>query len=98
MRYGFLHDIQELHIYEESIHIDDPTIYEEPLLDRDSSRWLEAMITEMDSMYTNQVWILIDPPKGIIPIRCKWIFKRKISAVGKVKTFKVMLIAKGLCL
>ena len=70
-RYSFLHDMQELHVHEESIHVDDPTTYEEALLDKDSSRWLEAMRTEMDSMYANQVWSLVDPPEGVIPIGCK---------------------------
>ena len=52
-RYGFLHDIQELHIHEEIIHDDDPTTYEEALYDKDSLKWLEAMRTEMDSIYAN---------------------------------------------
>ena len=42
-------------MHEESIHDDDPTTYEEALYDKDSSKWLEAMRTEMDSMYANQV-------------------------------------------
>ena len=37
VRYSFLHDMQELHVHEESIHADDPTIFEETLLDKDSS-------------------------------------------------------------
>ena len=37
-RYGFLHEMQELHVHEESIHFDDPTTYEEALYDKDSSR------------------------------------------------------------
>ena len=53
------------------------------------------MKAEMDSMYVNQVWTLIDPPKDIIPIGCKWIFKRKIGADGKVDTYKSRLVAKG---
>ena len=52
-RYGLLHDMQELHVHEESIHVDDPTTYEEALYDKDSSRWLDAMKTKMDSMYVN---------------------------------------------
>ena len=64
MRYDFLHDMQELQVHEEIIHIDDPTTYEEDLLDKDSSRWLEAMRTEMNSMYVNQVWSLVDLPEG----------------------------------
>ena len=58
-RYGFLHGMQELHIHEESIHDDDLTTYEEALCDNDSSRWLEAMRTEMDFMYVNQVQTLV---------------------------------------
>ena len=85
-RYGFFHKMQELHIHKESIHVDDPTIYEEALYDKDSSRWLDEMKIKMDSMYANQVWTLVDPPEGIVPIGCKWIFKRKIGADGKFDT------------
>ncbi|MDM1575530.1 reverse transcriptase domain-containing protein, partial [Escherichia coli] len=46
-------------------------------------------------MHSNQVWTLVDPPEGIVPIGCKWIFKRKIGADGKVETFKARLVAKG---
>ena len=93
-RYSFLHDMQELHVHEESILVDDPTTYEEALCDNDSLRWLEAMRTEMDSMHANQVWTLVDPPEGIVLIGCKWIFKRKISRDGKVETYKSRLVAK----
>ena len=70
-RYGFLHDMQELHVHEKSIHDDDPTTYEKALYDKDSSRWIDAMKIEMDSMHVNQVLMLIDPPEGIVPIGCK---------------------------
>ena len=43
--------MQELHVHEKSFHVDDPTNSEEALLDKDSSRWLEAMSVEMDSIY-----------------------------------------------
>ncbi len=49
-------------------HGDDPMTYEEAILDIDSSKWIEAMKSKMDSMYKNQVWDLIDPPEGIVPI------------------------------
>ena len=76
--------MQELHVHEESIHVDDPTTYEEVLYDKDSLIWLNAIKTEMNSMYANQVWTLVDPPEVIVPIGCKWIFKKKIDADGKV--------------
>ena len=54
-RYSLLHDMQKLHIHEEINHDDDPITYKEDLSNKDSSKWLEAMKTEMDSMYANQV-------------------------------------------
>ena len=46
-------------------------------------------------MKVNDVWILVDPPEGIKSIGCKWVFKRKRGANGKVETYKVYLVAKG---
>ena len=50
---------------------------------------------KMESMRVNDVWTLVDPPEGIKPIRCKWIFKRKRSTDGKVETYKAHLVVKG---
>ena len=46
-------------------------------------------------MHQNQVWYLVDPLEGIVPIGCKWIFKKKIGADGHIDTFKARLVAKG---
>ena len=31
----------------------------------------------MESMYANQVWTLVNPPKGVKPIRCKLGFQEE---------------------
>ena len=49
----------------------------------------------MESMYSNSVWSLVEAPKGVKPIGCKWIYKRKRGSDGKVETFKARLVAKG---
>ncbi len=46
-------------------------------------------------MDENQVWDLVDPPKGFVPIGNKWIFKKKIGFNGKVETYKARLVVKG---
>ena len=50
---------------------------------------------EIQSMYDNQVWTLIDPPEGTKTIGCKWVFKKKTDMDGKVHTYKARLVAKG---
>ena len=48
----------------------------------------------MDSIFSNQVWTLIDALEGVTPIRCKWIYKKKIGADGQIETYKIRLMAK----
>ncbi|KAG8501099.1 hypothetical protein CXB51_003178 [Gossypium anomalum] len=74
---------------------DEPRTYQEAVASLDSEKWLEAMRSEMDSMYENQVWTLVDPPKGVKPIGCKWVFKKKTDMDGNVQTYKGRLVAKG---
>ena len=77
------------------IEENDPLTYKEAMLDIDSGKWQEAMKSEIDSMHHNQVWDLVELPEGIVPIGCKWIYKRKRGLDGKVETFKARLVAKG---
>ena len=53
------------------------------------------MKSELDSMYSNQVWDLVKAPNGIKPIGCKWVYKRKGVIDRKFETFKARLVAKG---
>ncbi|KAL0444717.1 UNVERIFIED_CONTAM: hypothetical protein Slati_2194400 [Sesamum latifolium] len=73
----------------------DPRIYGEAMPDIDLDKCLEAMKSEMDSMGSNQVWTLVDPPKGVRPVGYKWVYKHKLGANGEVTTFKVRFVAKG---
>ncbi|KAL0286986.1 UNVERIFIED_CONTAM: hypothetical protein Sradi_7135100 [Sesamum radiatum] len=51
----------------------DPKTYGEAMSDIDSEKWIEAMKFEMDSMSSNKVWTLVDPPKGVKLVGCKWV-------------------------
>ena len=76
-------------------HVQDPTSYNEALIDRDVEFWKKAMNQEMESMYSNKVWELVEAPNGVKPIGCKWIYKRKRGVDGRVETFKARLVAEG---
>ena len=70
-------------------------IYSEAVMSSDFDKWLNAMKFEIDSMYANQVWMLVDAPESVTPIGCKWIFRKKIEVDGQVETYKVRLVAKN---
>jgi hypothetical protein len=74
---------------------DEPTTYKEAMIGPNSIKWHDAMKSEIESMYENQVWSLIDPPDGVKPIECKWIYKKKIDADGNISVYKARLVAKG---
>ena len=50
------------------------------MMSPDSAKWLEAMKSEMGSMYENKVWTLVDLPDDRQAIENKWIFERKTDA------------------
>ena len=74
---------------------DEPKNYEEAMMSLDSSKWLEAMKSEIGSMYENKVWTLVDLPDDRQAIENKWIFKKKTDADGNVSIYKARLVAKG---
>ena len=40
----------------------DPCNYDEALKDKNAELWKKVMKSEMQSMYSNQVWDLMEPP------------------------------------
>ena len=73
---------------------DEPTNNEEVMMSLDSDKWLEAMKSEMGSMYENKVWTLVDLPDDRQGIENKWIFKRKTDADSSVTIYKARIVAK----
>ena len=73
----------------------EPTNYEEVMMSPDSVKWLEAMKSEMGSMYENKVWTLVDLPNDRQAIENKWIFKRKTGADSSVTIYKARLVENG---
>ena len=72
----------------------EPMNYEEAMMSPDSDRWLEAMKSEIGSMYENKVWTLVDFPDDRKAIDNKWIFKKKTDTDGNVTINKARLVTK----
>ncbi|KAA0062092.1 gag/pol protein [Cucumis melo var. makuwa] len=75
--------------------VKDPLFYKHAMNDVDKNQWIKAMDLEIESMYFNLVWELVNIPEGVNLIGCKWIYKRKRDSARKVQTFKARLVAKG---
>ena len=72
----------------------DPISYNKAIFDKNSRNWQSAIKVEMESMYSNHIWELVEPPVNVKPISCKWVYKRKRGPCGLVETFKTRLVAK----
>jgi hypothetical protein len=73
----------------------DPILFSQALESVDSTKWMNAMKDELKSMDQNEVWDLIELPKGYKKVGCKWVYKTKRDSKGNIERFKARLVAKG---
>nr|GFA31063.1 hypothetical protein [Tanacetum cinerariifolium] len=57
--------------------------------------WVEAMQEELLQLKIQNVWVLVDCPKGVRPIGTKWVLKNKKDESGIVIRNKARLVAQG---
>ena len=72
----------------------EPMSYGEAMVGPDSDKWLEAMKSEIGSMYDNKVWTLVDLSDDRQAIENKWIFKKKTDADGNDTIYEARLVSK----
>jgi hypothetical protein len=87
-----------VYMYEDTNDVgieNNPSPFKEAMKSRHLSAWLCATKDEMKSMNTNDVWDLVEIPKGAKTIGCKWIYKTKHDSKGNIERFKARLVAKG---
>nr|GEV68538.1 ribonuclease H-like domain-containing protein [Tanacetum cinerariifolium] len=70
----------------------EPSSFEEASKD---PNWICATNDEMNALYENDTWYLVDLPSGTKPIGSKWVFKIKYKSDGEVDRFKARVVAKG---
>jgi hypothetical protein len=75
--------------------LDEPATYKEAMEGPKSEKCLKAMKSEINSMYDNQVWTLVDIPNDRKAVENKWIFNKKTYVDGNVTVYKARLVAKG---
>ena len=57
--------------------------------------WKEAMVEEMDALYSNDTWELVAFPPGKSPVGCRWVYTVKVGPDSQIDRLKTRLVAKG---
>ena len=83
------------HVYAATDLQKEPQTVKEALNCSEKEQWEAAMQKEMDSIYTNGVWDLVELPANRTPVGNKWVFKKKTKADGSIERYKARLVAKG---
>src|SRR3954465_9221505 len=69
--------------------------YKQDLSLPNENKWKAKMQEELESMWENQVWDLVDLPAGRKTIGNKWVLKIKCNSDGSIERYKARLVAKG---
>ena len=49
----------------------------------------------MKALYKNEIWDIVDLPKGKNLVGCKWVFTIKYKVNGSIERYKAGLVANG---
>jgi hypothetical protein len=60
-----------------------------------SYKWKEAVKNEMNALDKNATWDLVEIPRDMKTVGCKWVYKLKKGVDDKVERYKARLVAKG---
>ena len=80
-RYGF----KDLVSYALITSSRDPTIFQKAVHSLEKSKWMGAMVEEMESLHKSQTWELVDLSTGKRAIGCKWVYKKKEAISEKTR-------------
>ena len=72
-----------------------PVSFAQAMESSESKYWKVAADDEMSSIDENDVFDLVDCPKGKKVIGNRWVFRKKFKADGTVEKYKARLVVKG---
>jgi hypothetical protein len=73
----------------------EPQQYKDAVRSPDAAEWKLAMKEEIDSMNRLGVWIIVPCPKGVKPLKGRWVFKNKLGDNNQLIRRKARFVAKG---
>ena len=67
---------------------DEPLLLEKAMASPHWPKWLEAMLSELNSHKENGTWDLVDAPSDCKVLTRQWIFKLKKDHLGNILKYK----------
>lgn len=75
---------------------DEPQTVDEALGRADEApQWLEAIETELSQIEKLKTWDIVEAPPGTNIVKCRYTFRYKRDAEGKIARYRACLVAKG---
>ena len=71
-----------------------PSNYNEAITSKEKDSWQAAMQDEINSLYENKTWVLVEKPKNKKVINNRWVFVKKLNPDG-TERYKARLVIKG---
>lgn len=88
-------DVNYAMMCDDSAHYDDPITVDDLRHRKDAGKWRIAMEDEINSLSSNETWVLVERPKNCRVVQTKWLFKTKRNENGDVIRHKARLVARG---
>lgn len=80
----------------EDVDSEEPGCFHDAKNDKDWEKWNGGMSEEMQSLWKNATWDIVDRPKDQKVISCRWLYKKKPGIPGvEPERFKARLVARG---
>ena len=78
-----------------NIEYPNPISFEDAMESEESSKWINAMRTELSSLRENATWKILDRPKNKNVLSNKWVFCVKHKEDGSIDKYKARLVVRG---
>ena len=72
-----------------------PKSHEQAITGPQKKQWEVVINKELQSLAANNVWELVDTPKGVNIVSNKWVFKIKRLPNSQINRYKARLVARG---
>jgi hypothetical protein len=73
----------------------EPTTVDDAKTRPDWPKWEEAINAELKSLDEAHTWNVVERPKNMNIVSCKWVFKIKKNSAGEIDKYKARLVACG---